>query len=218
MDSVVASIPSGMRIPYCRRPICSRLFWAQTSVSIPRALSRDLTHRLVRISVWELPLANRSFLTPAAANALLPYNQLRGGFLQASLRHRATERTSLSLSFQGGESRAQSQRFDYASGTLGVSRTLTPAWYVYIAGGGGASTVFRNGVTVPWLLQYTGQGGLGYAGAKPGASRRRHARCWGSHGPRLSEHLAAEYLLEPSAGHPVVGLSARGPVAPCYGP
>ena len=111
-------------------------------------------------------VSQSEFPPTAGANVQLPYSRLRGGFLQASLRRRITQRTSITLSSQGGESRAQSQRFDFVSGTLGISRTLTPAWYIYVAGGGGASTVFRNGVTVPWLLQYTGLAGLGYAGVK----------------------------------------------------
>jgi len=113
--------------------------------------------------------ASQSEFPPTTGtNIQLPYTKMQGGYAQGSIRHLATPRTSLSWSFQGGQSRAQGQKFNFASNSIGVSRVLAADWYVYVSAGGGASSAFRAGINVPWLLQYTGMGGFGYAGQSQG--------------------------------------------------
>jgi hypothetical protein len=111
--------------------------------------------------------ASQSEFPPTpGVNVQLPYTAMRGGYFQGVLNHQATQRTSVNWSWQGGESRAQGQRFRFVTTAVGVSRLLTPAWYLYLSGGGGVGTAFREGVAVPWLVQYSGSAGIGYAGAK----------------------------------------------------
>jgi hypothetical protein len=108
------------------------------------------------------------FPQTAGINLALPYNRLFGGYGQGQLRHTVTPRSTVNWSFQGGQSYAQGEQLSFVNTTLGISRVLSTSWYTYVSGGGGSSTVFREGVKLPWLFRYTGQGGLVYAGQKQG--------------------------------------------------
>ena len=74
----------------------------------------------------------------------------------------------MNWSFQSGQNYAQGEQLSFANTSFGIGRVLSTSWYTYASGGGGAASVFRLGVKLPWLFQYTGQGGLVYAGQKQG--------------------------------------------------